>query len=228
VAIRQVRQLSGATEIDFVGHSLGGVILYMYLAEGGEGIRSAATLGSPARFRRFGRGASILRDLVAPLSQMLDTYPVDDLAHAIMPLHGEFRGPIESLLYNPENVRTSTWKKMIAVGEGTISGNVLRQALRWTEEDVFDSQDRKVDYAAGMKRIRTPILVVAGKLDRLAEPWSAKAAYERLAGPKEFFLAGVENGVAADYGHMDLILGDRAPQEIWALVENFLSRYDPS
>jgi pimeloyl-ACP methyl ester carboxylesterase len=224
-AIAEVRAVTGAESVDYVGHSLGGIILYIYLGRGGGGIHAAATLGSPVRFHSFGRGAEIVRSLVEPLTRPIDTWPVADLAHVIMPLHGEIRGPVEGMLYNPANTQTSTWKKLIAVGEGTISGGVMRQAMRWFQRDSFDSADGTVDYAVSMSSIRVPILVVAGKIDRMGEPWLVKTGYRRLGGPKEFFLAGTENGAVADYGHMDLILGDRAGEEVWSRVAEFLDRF---
>ncbi len=224
-AIQKVSAVTGAPEIDYVGHSLGGMILYIYLSRGGRGIHAAATLGSPARFHPFGRAAMVVHDLVEPVTRHVDTYPIDELAHVIMPIHGEIDGPIEEMLYNPANISAGTWKKLIAVGEGTISGGVMRQAMRWFDRDSFDSEDGSIDYASAMERIHVPILVVAGKIDRMGEPWSVKTGFRRLGGPKEFFLAAQENGLQADYGHMDMIVGERAASEIWPRVAAFFDEH---
>jgi poly(3-hydroxyalkanoate) synthetase len=79
-----------------------------------------------------------------------------------------------------------------------------------------------------MARIRTPILVVAGKLDRLGTPAAVRDGFRALGGPKAWRLFGVETGTRADYGHMDLIVGDRAHEEVWPHVLEFLRRHGDS
>jgi len=56
-------------------------------------------------------------------------------------------------------------------------------------------------------------------------PPAVKDGYRLLGGPKEWFLAGEENGAEADYSHMDLILGERAQTEVWPRVLDFLDRH---
>lgn len=46
-AINHVRKVSGADAIDYAGHSMGGMILYAYLSQGGQGLHAAATMGWP-------------------------------------------------------------------------------------------------------------------------------------------------------------------------------------
>ncbi|MBX5482067.1 MAG: alpha/beta fold hydrolase [Myxococcaceae bacterium] len=41
--------------IDYIGHSMGGMLVYAYLAEGGEGLHAVVTLGSPTRMDWGGR-----------------------------------------------------------------------------------------------------------------------------------------------------------------------------
>lgn len=224
-AVAAVRDAAGAPSIDYVGHSLGGIVLYAYLARGGDGVGAAATLGTPARFRFSGRGERIAKLLLVPLAAMMSHLPLEPLAHSVMPLHGELDSAVERIFYNADNVSPATWKRLIAVGTGQGSSALLGQMQRWIEEDVFRSADGSVDYAAGMARIRIPVMVVAGKVDHLVPVAAAKAGYERLGGPRAFFIAGVENGLAADYGHMDLVIGDRAAMEVWTRVAEFLDRH---
>jgi poly(3-hydroxyalkanoate) synthetase len=63
--------------------------------------------------------------------------------------------------------------------------------------------------------VKTPLLVVAGKTDRIALADGVKAAYRAVGGDKKFLVAGVESGMAYDYNHMDMLVGERAPQELW-------------
>ena len=71
------------------------------------------------------------------------------------------------------------------------------------------------------------MLVVAGRLDRVALCPAVYDAYRALGGPKEWLLISRANGAVAEYGHMDLVIGDRAPTEVWTPVLEFFNRHDP-
>jgi pimeloyl-ACP methyl ester carboxylesterase len=226
-AIATIRELTGAPRVDYVGHSMGGLVAYTYLARGGAELNAVTILGSPARFVWGGKWERLMAAVGPAVVKNLDTVPAPDLAHAIMPLHGEIEGPIELLLINPDNVRPATWKKLIAVGLGTISGGVLRQLTTWIEKDVMVSADGAIDYRARLASVKTPTLVLAGKFDRIAPPPGVKAGYDLLGGERAFFIAGEENGLRHDYGHMDLVVGDWASEEVWPRIEAFFAVRDP-
>ncbi|MGI5865639.1 MAG: alpha/beta fold hydrolase [Myxococcales bacterium] len=57
---------------------------------------------------------------------------------------------------------------------------------------------------------------------------AAKAGYDYLGGPKRFFIAGEENGFRHDYGHVDLIIGERADEELWPRLLSFLDEHAPT
>ena len=50
-----------------------------------------------------------------------------------------------------------------------------------------------------------------------------RRGYDALAGPKRWVLIAEENGASADYGHMDLLLGERAAQDVWVHVDRWLA-----
>src|SRR5207248_2947779 len=64
-AIAYVREASHRDSIDYVGHSMGGMLFYAYLAEGGSGVNAFVTLGSPTRMNWGG----MLDPLIGSVSQ---------------------------------------------------------------------------------------------------------------------------------------------------------------
>jgi len=228
-AIARIRAETGAEKVDVVAHSLGGMALYAYLSQGGEGVGAAVTLGSPTRLD-FGGEVTRLVPLVRPVFPPRGgTLPAVLMAHAIMPLHGEIdRDPFLLLCANPENVPATTWKRLIANGIADVESEVILQLGDLLEFGRFTSADGKIDFRADMSRIRVPILVVAGKLDRLGSPMAARDGFRALGGPKAWRLYGVETGTRADYGHMDLIMGQYAEQEVWPDLLEFLRRHADS
>jgi pimeloyl-ACP methyl ester carboxylesterase len=222
-AIHRVRERTGADAIDFVGHSMGGMLLYAYLAEGGQGVANAVALASPTR---LDWGVGFLPLLEAGTALLGDAVPVMASAHFTVDFHGSFRGePVETLLYTHENTSDQTWKRLIGNGLADVRGTVARHLLAMIRSGKFDSTDGTLDYRKDMGRIRVPVLVVAGKADRLAVTPAVKDGYRALGGPKEWLLLGQEDGEQADYGHMDLVTGDRAPTEVWPRVLEFLDRH---
>jgi hypothetical protein len=149
------------------------------------------------------------------------------LVHAFSPLHGALEGPLELFGRNPENVSEETWKKFMATAVDHTSREVIRQLALWVERDAITSADGAIDYNLLLSRVRAPVLVVAGKLDKIAPvPW-VKAGYELLGGPKQLLIAGQENGMSHDYAHGDLVMADRAPIELWPRILVFLDAHAP-
>lgn len=224
--IGYVRAHSGGGEIDYVGHSMGGMILYAYLSQGGDGINAAVTLGSPTRLDWGSPRYPVLNSLAENVLPGNLVLPSAFGAAATVALQGEIPGELgELILYNPENVSKETWKRLMATAIGDVSAAVLRQLARMLVTGGFTSADQQLDFRRDMGNIRVPILVVAGKLDRIGSVPAVKDGYRALGGPKEWILLGEEYGEQADYGHMGMVIGERAPSEVFPRVLSFLDRH---
>ncbi len=220
-AIARVEELTSAPKVDFIGHSMGGILAYLYLARGGDQIHALVTLGSPARFAWGSALEGLMRRASALAPAMPDLVDVPALARAV-PLAGAVDTPLDLLLYNPNNLRPATYRKLLREGLGTVSSGVVRQFARFLERDGLVSADGSIDYRPLLADKRVCALVIAGKLDRVAPAPAVKAGYDLLGAQKSFFVAGEENGLRFDYGHMDLILGERASEELWPRLVRFL------
>lgn len=221
-AIAKVCEVSGAEQVDFVAHSMGGLVGYAYLASGGEGVAAMVAMGSPVRLDWGGPfdPALLIAAAAVQASWILPAATPPLLAG---PAAKAMKGtPLESLMYNPENTSAETWGRMLATGTADVSAGVLLQLASMVKTGTFVSGDGQVDYVQRLAEVRVPVLVVAGKLDRLGVPPAVHAAYRHLGGPKAYFLVGLESGAKADYGHMDLVLGDRAADEVWPHLLRFL------
>jgi poly(3-hydroxyalkanoate) synthetase len=224
-AVEYVRKVTGAPRIDYVGHSLGGIVLYGYLGRGGQGIGAASILGSPMRLDLGGPG-----DLLLPqLAGMLDAnwaIPLKVVSPLGVPMADLVKdNPQELLLFNPENTTSESMKKLMMEGAEDVSIALLQQLAGMLKSGELKSRDGTRNYRLALAQVTTPVLVVAGKRDRLATVPAVKAGYLALGGPKEWKLMGVENGAQADYAHMDLVLGERADTELWPSLLDFFERH---
>ncbi len=225
-AIRYVRETEKVDAIDYVGHSMGGMLVYAYLSQGGGGLNAVATLGSPTRLDWGGMLEPYLQRLSSLALRKDMVLPISFASQLSLPLQGEIEdGPLQLLLYNPKNVGKETWKRLIAIGTADIPGGVALQIVSMIRTGRFESADGKLDYRKGLAGVRVPVLVVAGKADRVAIVPAVRDGFRALGGPKEWLLVSEANGATADYGHMDLIVGDRAATEVWSEVLAFFERH---
>lgn len=224
-ALAKVRQVSGTTQVDWVGHSMGGMVLYAYLAQGGTGIGAGATLGTPTRLD-FGTGTDRLLGAVSPLFPKSGAFPSALGAYLAAPFQGAVDdGPFQRLFYDPKNTTLQSWQRLMAYGTADVSFAVARQLTSMMRDGRFTSVDGSFDFRAAMKGIKTPLLVVAGRKDRIALVPAVRDAYRALGGTKEWLLVSVANGAKAEYGHMDLVIGEHAPTDVWLPVLDFLERH---
>ena len=99
----------------------------------------------------------------------------------------------------------------------------LAQFDRILGEGRFVSADGAVDYRAALAELDAPLLVIAGRVDRIAPPDRVRPYYESAgSAERRYVLAGRQNGFAVDYGHMDLTHGDHAAREIYPLITSWL------
>ena len=99
----------------------------------------------------------------------------------------------------------------------------LRQFVRWSRLGTFTSADGTVDYRGSLHGIAVPVLVIAGAGDRIAPPASIHPAYDAIASEhKTYREFSIANGDAADYGHVDLVFGTRAPDEVFPAIASWL------
>lgn len=219
-ALRAVRA-GGASAVLWLGHSRGGLLALAHLARfPGAPLAAIATIGAPTAFSSLG-----VRRFVRALGPLLrlDTLPLAWPARAAVPW-GLPPKPIGPYLLNAENVEPDVIRQALAYAMVDLPGGVARQFARWVRDDAFDGEDG-FDYRANLRAIRQPLMTVAGAVDKLAPPSDAHAAAARVSGPTQRVTVGRREGFSADYGHGDLVLGRRAPDEVLPVVADFLARH---
>lgn len=218
-----VRKASGRSAIDWVGHSMGGLVLYAFLARGGSGVERAVTLGSPVTLAWTGRLEGVLKDFGALADAV--RVPLKTLSHLSMPLHGAFNGPAERLLINLELTTPVAWREFIAVGVDDPPKGLIAQFAKWGLSGRFTSVKGDVDYLEGLRSVQVPTLVVAGQLDGIAPPWTVRPAFEALgSSEKSWMVLSEANGMAGDYNHMDMLLSEHARVDLYPRIAAWLGR----
>jgi predicted alpha/beta hydrolase len=222
-AIDHVADSTGRA-VTWLGHSMGGMLLYAYagsIAPRAARLKAGITIAAPVVFPQATSA------LVAQLGQLLLRVPFSDTIHQrpVLALLWGVLGHSSALSIgmNPGNIDRQTVGRALRLALENVPRVKLQQLARWASEGAFCSADGRTDYRATIAGIRMPMLVIAGAADRLATPEAVGRAIEHLSRADTTYVElGRAHGLAADYGHVDVVLGRRAPAEVFPLIARWL------
>ncbi len=227
-AIRAVLDRTGADRVDWIGHSMGGMVIYAYLmTHPGEDIGTVVTLGSPTfidnRFWLWKVAAAL-----QPLVSFIPHYPARLGAWLAAPAVLALHPLIPNLFYDPKNMTARDAARLFQNVLDDVSGEEFRVGVKFIRHRGFRSVQKKLVYADHFDRVQRPLLVVSGETDILVPPRDAFAAYDRAGSrDKRYVNLSRREQFSADYGHADLVLGKNALTEVLPLTLDWLERHDP-
>lgn len=232
-AVSTVLERTGASALHGVGHSMGGMLFYSIGVDGPAELRSITTVGAPlisqlvlgAREKRLLQLASSLTPAanLTPTSQR--RVPLRRMAGAagrFVPLSARLA---DGMLLNAENCDPQVVGRMAREAIDDIPLKLISEIT--TQMRAFNNPSGPYAYEARMAGIRAPVMAVGGAADRIAPQASVAAAVSRLTSPDvRFREMGIRHGDRADYGHVDLLVGRNAPDEVYPLLLDFLEEVD--
>lgn len=204
-AIEHIRRATGYAKVHYVGHSLGGMLLYAYVQEfGAERIGSAATLGAPIGFDGVRAKAGLA------LLPVIKRFPLfcADLLKGTFPIVAPLRFNPGVFPMNARNVhpalKVSDFYNMVDIPIPAVLGEMAHMLHR----KVWRMKSDKLDVKAGLSSMRFPLLAIYGKRDPFTPLEHAKRfIYSLPHEDKALLICSRENGCKNDYGHCDLAFG---------------------
>ena len=225
IGVRAVLERTGARQLDYVGFSMGGMLLYATLGThhlDPELLRRVVIIGSPARVGDYVPLRHLLTRIPAPLVPRLPLR----LGSRMVAFAAEWlTTPIHHLVYNPKNVAAGVAGPAMMTIED-IPGSLNVDFLSFIRRGIVHVEGK--DVLEGLRDVGLPALFFAGARDRLAPPASVRIAHDAWGGrvegvEKRFVLLAESEGAAADYGHGDLAIGRHAARDIFEPIERFLA-----
>jgi lysosomal acid lipase/cholesteryl ester hydrolase len=223
-----VKRQTGHDRVNWVGHSLGGMLVFPFLEldPGAPRIANFVGMGStitlaeaPQRdMLRANRGLRLLGRFVS----------TGRLGRPLM--HFRFPGldRIDQFYYTSENVDKVTTSRFYGYTLEDPGPSALRQLDPYLAYGHFVSANRSVDYSALLPRVTTPTLLVAGENDCMSDLPSTELTLAGLSSPdKSLMRFGKCDGQVADYGHCDLVWSRYAPREIFPPLIDWLDHRQP-
>ena len=216
-----IRRQTDREQIHWVGHSMGGVLLMSYGIRHPEApIARGVAVGSALDYKVGETGFEPLL-AIRPLIERLVAIPYGTLMHLLAPALG--RGPQSLEAFNvwPSNIDPHLVRCLHARCFHTIPTSLL-SSLATTFEPRglrLASGFRFVDRAPDLS---FPVLLVAGNRDRQVSVEAIEHTAQLIGDNAQVTVHGREHGNADHYGHWDLLIGRRAPDETWPGIARFL------
>jgi hypothetical protein len=188
--------------------------------------RSIITIASPAF-------TAIKHPLVDQLHRLkfmlhlLPWLPNRQLAQLGSLFPGLVRKTMGHIVANPENMDTKHIGQLLRGAQSNLPAQLMTQFAEWYGGPPgFKRHDGLFDYYEHMRRIKAPMLVVAGAGDELTPVADIASVFESIGSPdKKFLVCGKHTGFTVDYGHIDLVLGIHARREVYPHLSAWIEQH---
>ncbi len=223
--IDYVLAASGFSKTFMIGHSLGGICVAAAGARDPEKVAGVITMGPP---HALGRGNFVLGNALKIANGALGwtgmfkesqvRFPVDLVGrtvHAIRFAWDSQLAPIPVRAWKPGSFAGDELKNYLRSFDGASFGTVDELFQLASTGDLRSRHDGQ-SYTRIIEQSGLPLLAISGASDMLANPGSVKPLYERSQARDKRY-------VTVDAGHADLLVGRKAPEQVWPLMGDWLS-----
>ncbi|HEU4342880.1 MAG TPA: alpha/beta fold hydrolase [Candidatus Binatia bacterium] len=225
--VHYIQEETRSPRLFWAGYELGGMLLYGYsIRSGGMGLAGAVTIAAPATFTHPQQ--QVLKKLLPladrPFLKSLFLYlngPL--LGRLLIPLAPR----IERIFYNPENMDDEIKSKLLEQALLEIKPGVLDQLLLMIARGELVSGSGDYSYRKNLRKLRLPVMFVGGAADPLAPPDSIEEVYRAVGSvDRSLRIFGRGSKHSTPYGHLDLLAGKKAREEVYPAIGNWLKQRD--
>lgn len=215
-ALRHIRRETGADSVDVIGCSLGGTLTYALLAHDPSApVRRVVAIGSPLTWRvstpwhtAFG--------LIGPVAGRVPIYGSRLAARSVLPLVARLAPRVLSIYLNADHVDISQAGQLVRTIEDP-APRIRRQLAAWIRAG--DLVVGGVNVVEGLSAVQGDLMVVTGTGDGIAPRRACLPALEAWGGPALHLDVGSPDD---RWAHADLFIADRADDEVFAPIVEFL------
>ena len=213
-AVDAVLEITGQERLGWVGHSMGGMLLYSALTQYPDKVSVGVAISSPATFQA--RQATHHFGLVSG-SLLVGEGDLKNSRSARIGARTPHNALWTKAFLNPDNVDWAVMDGMAEVAIEDTPKALSRQSTLWLKTGRFVDTEGK-DWVEPRE---VPLLVFGGADDHIVSWQDARAACS-IYPDCTFVLLSEDEGFAADYGHLDAVLGLHVQTEVYPLVEAHL------
>jgi predicted alpha/beta hydrolase len=223
--MEKIGQLTGSQEVDWVGHSMGAMILYALAGHhhgmaGGVRIRKAVAIAGPGHIGELPVRMRFMLRLGVRLP--MERLPNKKWLQFLGRFYPLLTPDNEPSLGFKSNYDPGFGKQMINHIGSDLSRGLLQQVKSWVGKDGLFSADGHVNYTAALSRAVVPIRFIRASHDLIAPAASVERAYLSAGSWKDLVVIGKAHGYPCDYGHSDIVAGKNAHLHVFPHVTDWL------
>ena len=221
-----VKRKSGNERFFWIGHSMGGIVMYGYLeTEDQDDVAGFVAIGSmmkiPYPLNEGMERISSQKPLLTA-SLLINTTMASQMQNLSF---GAVKNPLEEMLYNSDNMDEGVIRELFGHIVEDTSPGVVGQFSDSIRAGELKSLDGEYSYAANLNKVSVPVLLVGGQVDKFAAVEDLGYSYMNIASiDKELHIFSKANGYSIDYGHCDLLLGKQADKEVYPVILEWLDK----
>lgn len=221
-----VLAVSGFPKAFLIGHSLGGICVAAAAARAPHSVAGVITMGPPHALGRghfvLGNALKIANGAVGWTGLFKESQlrlPVDLIGrtvHAVRHAWDSELAPIPVRAWKPGSFAGDELKNYLRSFDGASFGTV-DELFKLAATGELCSRIDGQNYTRLVEDSTLPLLAISGASDMLANPASVKPLFERSRAQDKSY-------VKVDAGHADLLVGRKAPEQVWPVLGEWLGR----
>ncbi len=216
--VRLVRHHTGAPQVAWIGHSMGGIVALCHLSRyGNPGIGQLVTVGSQVTMTDG--------QLILPFFQEMIRTRQRQLTGELRgeQLTQDVRTSVHNLFFNVQNVSPKVYEALGTWAVDVPSIGLMKQYMALSTDGELWDASKRWNYARSIGNIQVPVLITCGSADRFAPPPIQTYLYEHIGSPdKTMIVFGRAQGFAVDAGHDDTLVGLTSGREVYPVIEGWL------
>ncbi len=218
-AIDHVKQATGAQEVFWVGHSMGGNVMLAHLATNQrDDLRGVVTVGSQLTMTNGHVVSSYLGTL--QFLRLLELKGGADREQA----REQAKIQARALLFNQDNMESDVIGRLETAGTDTPSIGVMGQYMELLGSGQFKSSDNRFNYAEHAQNITVPILMTAGAKDAFVNTNDLMFLQDHVSSPdRQALIWGPQIGMYP-FGHNDSLISRRAAVQVYPAIVQWLDQ----
>ncbi len=219
-AIDYVKDATGAPQVFWLGHSMGGNVMLAHLTTNQRNdLKGVVTVGSQLTMANGHVVSKYINTLQWLRLLELKNGPEKEQAREMA------KEQARALLFNQSNMEEGIIQRLETAGTDTPAVGVMGQYLELLGSGELKSADNRFNYAQHTRNINTPILLSAGAQDAFVNANDLGYLHQNISSPDRTMLIwGPQLGMFP-YGHNDALISHQAVVEVYPAIADWLERH---
>jgi polyhydroxyalkanoate synthase len=217
--VNLVRRQTGAAEVAWVGHSMGGIVALGCLARyQNPGIGRLVTVGSQVTMPEGQVATQFLSELLTKRQLQLAGQPN---GRDVMT---QTRTSVNNLFFNAQNVDPKIYEALTGWATDVPAIGLMQQYMLMTSKgELLDAKGR-FNYARAIGNVKVPIFISCGEQDSFAPPKVQRYLYDHVgSADKTLFIFGRSQGLPINAGHDDSLVGLNSREATYPVIARWLA-----